>query len=251
MRYFLAVSYLGTSFHGSQIQGTIPTVQLALNKALSLLLGKPTATFGASRTDSDVHALENFFHFDCEAPIPENFLYRLNAILPHEIAVNNILLPAEPECANARFDAISRKYRYRLYSKKYPLLLNRAYFYPYKINREILDQTAETLKGQHDFTTFSKRKTQSKTFFCNIENAKWNFVNNEFDFEVCADRFLRGMVRALVGTQLQVARGKITVPEFENLFEKKDCTLADFSVPGFGLYLEGIEYPEKYFVAVD
>lgn len=247
MRYFLAVSYQGTAFHGSQIQGTIPTVQLALNNALSTLLRIPMTTFGASRTDEGVHALENFYHFDWEKALPEHFVYRLNAILPFEIAVVGLYQPSEPENANARFDAIRRQYRYRLHTRKNPFLIQRAYHYPYKMNRGVLPETAAIILGKHDFTSFSKRKTQSKTFFCTIESAKWVFSEDAFYFEVCANRFLRGMVRALVGTQLQVARGKMTVSEFAELFEKKDCRLADFSVPGHGLYLEKIQYPEGYF----
>lgn len=248
MRYFLAVSYLGTAFHGSQIQGNIPTVQLALNKALSTLLREAINTFGASRTDEGVHANENFYHFDRSHDLPDHFVYRLNALLPFEIAVKGLYYPAHPEKANSRFDATWRRYRYCLYTQKNPFLLHRAYFYPYKINKEILSETAALLLGSHDFTSFSKRNTQSKTFFCTIDKAEWIIEKDKFYFEVQANRFLRGMVRALVGTQLQVAREKMTLPEFADLFEKKDCRLADFSVPGHGLYLEKINYPEGYFI---
>lgn len=248
MRYFVALCYQGKAFHGSQIQGTIPTVQLALNQALSTLLRLPVETFGASRTDEGVHALENFYHFDWSEELPDNMAYRLNAILPVEIAVTGIYSPRDPEKANARFDALTRKYRYRLHTRKNPFLWQRAYFYPYKINRELLPETAALLLGKHDFTSFSKRNTQTKTFFCTVASAAWTFEEEEFCFEVRANRFLRGMVRALVGTQLQVARGKMSVEEFALLFEKKDCRLADFSVPGHGLYLEEIEYPYHYFI---
>lgn len=248
MLYFLSVSYVGTVFHGSQIQGKTPTVQLALNEALSVLLRKPIATFGASRTDEGVHARQNFYHFSWPIPLENDFLYRLNALLPFEISVNKLLLPARQESANARFDALSREYCYRLYKEKSPFLLKRAFFYPYKINQEVLETTAALLLGTHDFTSFSKRKTQSKTFVCTIEKAEWHFSESEFYFEVRANRFLRGMVRALVTTQLQVARNKMSLDFFGGLFEKKDCRLADFSAPGYGLYLEKINYPEGYFL---
>jgi len=248
MRYFLEVSYNGTAFHGSQIQGELSTVQLAINRAVSTILRQPIETFGASRTDEGVHALGNFYHFDTETALSENFVYRLNAILPFEIAVASCRVPRNHEEANARFDALSRHYNYKLYITKNPFLHHRAYFYPYKIDRELLHQTARLLLGRKDFTSFSKRNTQTKTFFCTVEEAYWTFSGDAFCFDVRANRFLRGMVRALVGTQLQVARGKMSLEEFAALFEQKDCRLADFSVPGHGLYLEDIRYPENYFL---
>lgn len=248
MRYFLEVSYNGLAFHGSQIQGKLSTVQLSVNKAVSTILRQPVETFGASRTDEGVHALGNFYHFDTETALSENFVYRLNAILPFEIAVKACHIPKDQEQSNARFDALSRHYNYRLYTSKDPFLHHRAHFYPYKIDRELLHQTAQLLAGEKDFTSFSKRNTQTRTFFCKVEEAYWTFSENTFCFDVRANRFLRGMVRALVGTQLQVARGKMAIEEFAALFERKDCRLADFSVPGHGLYLEDIVYPKGYFL---
>ncbi|HET8573186.1 MAG TPA: tRNA pseudouridine synthase A [Edaphocola sp.] len=248
MRYFLEVSYNGLAFHGSQIQGELSTVQLSVNRAVSTILRQPVETFGASRTDEGVHALSNFYHFDAEDGLPGNFVYRMNAILPFEVAVLGCYLPKGQENANARFDALSRHYRYRLYTSKDPFLHHRAYFYPYKIDRVLLKETANLLLGRKDFTSFSKRNTQTRTFFCTVEEACWTFGENTFCFDVRANRFLRGMVRALVGTQLQVARGKMTLSEFEGLFGRRDCRLADFSVPGYGLYLEKIIYPEGYFL---
>jgi tRNA pseudouridine38-40 synthase len=245
MRYFLKVKYKGTAFHGSQLQGDLPTVQLEINKALSVLLRSEILSFGASRTDAGVHALGNYYHFDTEKNLTRNFQYRLNAVLPHELSVENVFMSKVPE-ANARFDALSRRYRYRIYFKKDPFLYHRALFYPYKINEILLEQTAQEILRHSNFESFSKRNTQSKTFQCNIRQSFWERREGELHYVVEANRFLRGMVRALVGTQLQVARGKISPAEFKAIIEAKDCTLADFSVAGHGLYLESIKYPEDY-----
>jgi tRNA pseudouridine38-40 synthase len=242
-RYFLEVMYDGTAFHGSQLQGNLPTVQLSLNKALSTLMRIPVTTFGASRTDEGVHALSNFYHIDIEQELHPHFHYKLNAILPETIAVKNIF-----KCVgnpiNARFDAISRRYRYRIYTDKSPFLHKRALYYPFKLDRSLLWQTAAILPEYKNFESFSKRNSQTKTFLCDIQAAYWEEEGDELMFVVRANRFLRGMVRALVGTQLQVARGRSSIEEFRQIIEAKDCTKADFSVAGHGLYLQEIIYPK-------
>jgi len=243
-RYFLEVSYDGTAFHGSQLQGDLPTVQLALNKALSTLLRAEIITFGASRTDEGVHALCNYYHFDTDLPLHPNFIYKMNAILPPALSLKRMFMPNDAEL-NARFAAISRRYRYRIYHQKDPFLVNRALYFPFSINPGILNQTAEILKEYTDFETFSKRNTQTHTFKCTIFQSYWEQKGEELHFIVEANRFLRGMVRGLVGTQLKVARGKHSIEGFRKLIEAKDCTKADFSVAGHGLYLEHIQYPEN------
>ncbi|OSZ78564.1 hypothetical protein CAP35_10030 [Chitinophagaceae bacterium IBVUCB1] len=248
-RYFLELMYDGTAFHGSQLQGELPTVQLAVNNALSTLLREPVTSFGASRTDEGVHALSNFYHFDTEQPLHQAFLYKMNAILPDKIAANAIYLTENPEL-NARFDAISRQYRYRIYAHKNPFLLNKALYYPFKIDVNVLQQTAEILKEYTDFESFSKRNTQSRTFMCSITQSYWQTVGDELQYIVEANRFLRGMVRGLVATQLQAARGKIILDEFRQIIEARDCTKADFSVAGHGLYLEKITYPENSLIEI-
>lgn len=245
MRYFLEVSYDGTAFHGSQLQGNLPTVQLAINQALSTLLRRPVDTFGASRTDEGVHALGNFYHFDEEKPLHPQFQYKMNALLPRTVAIRNIYT-ANREEANARFDAVSRRYRYRIYARKDPFLRDRALFYPFPLNRELLQESAGILMEYQDFETFSKRNTQTFTFRCQIFRSYWEEQEGELHYIVEANRFLRGMVRGLVGTQLQLARGKHTVNEFRAIIEARDCTRADFSVAGHGLYLEAVNYPEGY-----
>ena len=242
-RFFLEVMYDGTAFHGSQLQGELPTVQRALNMALSVLLKEPIESFGASRTDEGVQALSNFYHFDTDRELHPRFHYKMNAILPGTISVTKIF-KCLGEPINARFDAISRKYRYRVYAKKNPFYQNRALYYPYKINRDILNETAAILKEYKCFESFSKRNTQTRTFLCYINESYWEEYDDQLHYVVKANRFLRGMVRGLVSTQLQVARGRLTIDEFREIIEAKDCTKADFSVAGHGLYLEEIIYPE-------
>jgi tRNA pseudouridine38-40 synthase len=243
MRFFLETAYDGTAFHGSQLQQDTPTVQLMVNRSLSILFRQEVVSFGASRTDEGVHALGNFYHFDWPEPLPPNFLYQLNAILPPAISVRNVYQATSDEL-NARFDAICRRYRYRIYKQKNPFLLKRALHYPFKTDRSMLDATAAMLMQYEDFETFSKRNTQSRTFRCKILQSYWEDQGEELHYIVEANRFLRGMVRGLVGTQLSVARGKNSLEDFRNIIESKDCTRADFSVAGYGLYLEKIIYPQ-------
>jgi len=235
--------YDGTQFHGSQLQGSTPTVQLAVNKALSTLLRKEMETFGASRTDEGVHALSNFYHFDIEEELHPHLHYKLNALLPHSVAIKNIY-KCVGKPINARFDALSRQYRYRIYRKKNPFYHERALYFPYQLNMELLNETASIIKQHNSFESFSKRKTQSKTFICNIYESYWEEQGDQLHYVVRANRFLRGMVRGLVGTQLQVGRGQISSDRFKEIIDLKDCTKADFSVAGHGLYLEEIVYPE-------
>ena len=144
-RYFLEVKYDGTAFHGSQLQGGLPTVQLAINNALSTISRSPIETFGASRTDEGVHALANYYHFDTELPLHPNLHYKLNAILPETLSITRMFQANDPEF-NARFDAISRRYRYRIYNKKDPFLTRRALYYPFRIDKGVLNETAANLK---------------------------------------------------------------------------------------------------------
>jgi tRNA pseudouridine38-40 synthase len=242
-RYFIEVAYDGTVFHGSQLQGELPTVQLAINKALSILLREEILTFGASRTDEGVHALCSYYHFDTEAELHPHFQYKLNSILPEAISVNKVFMANNPEF-NARFDAVSRRYRYRIYHQKNPFLVNKALYYPLKLDRSILNESATIIKEYTDFESFSKRNTQTFTFKCTIMRSYWEEKGDELHYIVEANRFLRGMVRGLVGTQLQIARGKQTIEDFRSIIEAKDCTKAYFNVAGHGLYLENISYPE-------
>lgn len=245
--YFLMVCYNGIHFNGSQIQGDLPTVQGFLNKNLSILLRTPIETYGSSRTDEGVHAFMNVYHFLFEEKkmIP-NLKYKLNSILPHSLSVSDIFSAEDTE-KNCRFDALSRRYVYKIAFKKNPFLHQRAYFFPYKLTIDLLNQTAEIIKEYKHFSTFSKKNSQSFTDICHIKNSYWEETEFGLQYIVEANRFLRGMVRALVGTQLHVGRGNYDTNEFRRRIEALDCQLADFSVPGHGLYLDKINYPEGYF----
>lgn len=243
-RYFLEVMYDGTAFHGSQLQGDLPTVQLAVNKALGTLLREEVISFGASRTDEGVHASSAYYHFDTEQQLHPHFHYKMNALLPVSLSVKRIF-KCLGEPMNARFDAISRSYRYRIYSEKNPFYYQRALYYPFRINKELLNETAAIIKEYDHFESFSKRNSQVHTFLCRIYASYWEEQGDQLHYIVKANRFLRGMVRGLVATQLQVARGRLTIADFRHIIEAKDCTKADFSVAGHGLYLEEITYPEN------
>ncbi len=240
-RYAFQVMYDGTAFNGSQIQGTQPTVQLALNDALATLLRHPVETFGASRTDEGVHALDNVYHFDVDEVLAAADVYRLNAILPLAVSITRLYSVARD--FNARFDATSRRYRYRIYQKKNPFLFHRALHFPYRLDKGVLEETAAALMDYTDFESFSKRGAQVKTYQCRILQSRWEEVGEELHYVVEANRFLRGMVRGLVGTQLRAGRGKYGVAGFREIIEAKDCSGADFSPKGWGLYLEEVVYP--------
>ena len=249
-RYFLQVSYNGTAFHGSQVQGDLTTVQYAINKALSMLMRTEIVSFGASRTDEGVHALCNVYHFDTALPLHPHFQYKMNAILPPALSVDAVYETVDPEL-NARFHALTRTYRYRIYHQKNPFYAERALFHPYQLNEEALHQMAAVIKEYTDFESFAKRASQTHTFLCTIYESKWEKHDDQLHYIVCANRFLRGMVRGLVGTQLLAGRGKISIDDFRAIIEAKDCTKADFSVTGHGLYLENIEYPEGSLKTLD
>ena len=247
-RYFLELMYKGTAYSGFQVQKNAPnTVQQEIEKAFTVLQKEVVVMTGSSRTDAGVHALQNFFHFYYEGIIHEHFKYKLNAILPRDIVIKNVY--AMPPEAHCRFDAAARSYSYYTYKTKNPFLEDKAYYYPYTLDIEKLQEAATTLKLYNDFTSFSKRNTQVKTFICAIAESEWKQEGEQLVYRVKANRFLRGMVRGLTGTMLQVGRNKISTDQFKKIIEAKDCRLADFSVPGHGLFLTRVEYPEGYLPA--
>jgi tRNA pseudouridine38-40 synthase len=247
-RYFLEVLYQGTHYSGFQVQENAPTVQAAVEKAFGILEKKSIQLTGSSRTDSGVHALQNFFHFDVDAPLHPQFLYKINAILPADITVKNIYKVA-PQ-AHCRFDATHRTYQYHIYQKKNPFLADRAYFFPYTIDVARMQEAAALLKTYTDFTSFSKRNTQVKTFLCKVEESEWKRQGSQLIYRVKANRFLRGMVRGLTGTLLQVGRGKLSLDDFRKIIEAKNCREADFAVPGHGLFLIEVSYPENTLLTI-
>jgi len=247
-RYFLEVSYNGANYSGFQIQKNANSIQAEVEKALGIYFHadsleglKAVKLVCSSRTDTGVHAVQNFFHFDFAERIPEKFLYNINAILPPDIAVKNIFIAA-PD-ASSRFDATGREYKYYVYRRKNPFLQDRAYYFPYALDAEKLSAAAEIILSYTDFTSFSKRNTQVKNYNCTITQSKWVYDNDCWIYEVTANRFLRGMVRGLVGTMLQIGRGKLSLSEFEKIIQGLDSTKADFSVPPHGLFLVHVNYP--------
>ena len=243
-RYFLELFYKGTSYSGFQVQANAGSIQEEVEKAFAVFFRKEIMMTGASRTDTGVHARQNYFHFDFEDPIEAETVYRLNAILPGDICIRGIF--QVPEGAHCRFDAESREYRYYIYAQKDPFLADRAYFYPYLLDWEALETAAALLKEFSDFTSFSKRNTQVKHFRCNIFESHWTRTGQEIYYCIRANRFLRGMVRGLTGTMLMVGRSHITVDQFREILEGKEPSKVNFNVPAKGLFLEQIRYPEHY-----
>lgn len=243
-RYFLEVAYKGTQYSGFQIQENVATIQAAVEDALQVLLREKIELTGSSRTDAGVHALQNYFHFDREAGFRQQLLYNLNAIVPADIVVRNIT--QVPEEAHSRFQATAREYRYFIYNKKNPFLADRAYFFPYTLDLDALNEAAAIVRQYKDFTSFSKRNTQVKTFICDIHHSQWQReADDTLVYHVKANRFLRGMVRGLVATMLRVGRGTLTLEDFAHIIEAKDCSKADFSAPGHGLFLVAVHYPAE------
>ena len=244
LRYFIEVAYKGTRYSGFQIQQNANSVQAEIEKALKIYFKEAISLTCSSRTDAGVHATGNYFHFDSkglpEQEILNEVIYNLNAILPEDIVVKRIF--AVGPAAHSRFDATSRVYQYAVYQTKDPFVADRAYYYPYTLDIVKLQEAAGILMRYHDFTSFSKRNTQVKTFNCNVFKSEWIVQNNLTVYRVEANRFLRGMVRGLVGTMLKVGTGKISVAGFCDIIESKDCTKADFSVPACGLFLLEVRY---------
>ena len=245
MRYFLEVSYKGTNYSGFQSQKNANTIQAEVEKALKILLKEEIQLTGSSRTDTGVHALQNYFHFDTKNELSPQLLYNLNALLPGDIAMRNLHKVRDE--AHCRFDAITREYKYYVYQKKNPFLEDKAYYYPYTLDLELMQKAATIIKEYSDFTSFSKRNTQVKSFTCDIQESHWTIEGECFVYHVKANRFLRGMVRALVATMLKVGRNKTNLDNFRTIIESQDCTLADFSAPPNGLFLVRVTFPNNYF----
>lgn len=239
-RYFIEVAYKGAGYSGFQVQQNAHSIQSEVERALKIYYRRDFELTGSSRTDAGVHALQNFFHFDSGEVIADAS-YHLNAILPAGIVVKRIIAVL-PE-AHSRFDATSREYTYYLYDHKDPFLEDRAYFYPYVLNISLLNEAAAAIMQYRDFTSFSKRNTQVHSFDCEIMRSEWKKEGDCLSYHVGGNRFLRGMVRGLVGTMLHVGRGKTSIEQFRAIIEARDCSKADFSVPPHGLFLEKVNYP--------
>ncbi|MDR3273579.1 MAG: tRNA pseudouridine(38-40) synthase TruA [Flavobacteriaceae bacterium] len=244
MRYFIQFSYDGTDYFGYQRQPNQITVQGTLEEALSRLLRGEICTTGAGRTDTGVHANEMFAHFDFEEDFPENFLKKLNSYLPTDISVQKIF-PVK-KTAHARFNAVKRTYQYSISTQKNPFRQRfHAQFVHYGFELEKMNEAAQKLFLYKDFTSFAKLHSDSKTNLCHICEAFWEKRDSELVFTISADRFLRNMVRAIVGTLIDVGRGKISVAQFQQIIEKKDRNCASTSAPAQGLVLMKVEYDEE------
>jgi tRNA pseudouridine38-40 synthase len=242
-RYFIELAYDGTKYHGWQVQQNAVSVQELLNKALTTLLRQPIETIGCGRTDTGVHAKEYFAHFDGSKSEIENpkFEIGLNALLPHDIAIKRII-PVHAD-AHARFDATLRSYEYHIHFEKNPFLNGYSWLLRDRPNLELMNKAAVIIMEYIDFSCFSKSNTQVKTNNCKIAKAVWEQTNNGIIFKITADRFLRNMVRAIVGTLLLVGKGEMQPEEIRDIIESKNRSNAGMSVPACGLYLTEVKYP--------
>ena len=243
-RYFIELQYNGTNFHGWQIQPNALTVQAEINEKLSILLKHPIETTGAGRTDTGVHARQFFAHFDLPEDIVKNLKSltgKLNLFLPDDISLQRII-PVDSK-AHARFDATSRTYKYYISTRKN--VFRNEYSWPIfqKLHRENMQLGAELLLNYNDFTSFSKLHSDNKTNLCNLFSAEWSTEDEMLVFTIKADRFLRNMVRAIVGTLVLLGRKKITQQQLAEIIELKDRSQAGESAPARGLFLHEIEYP--------
>jgi len=247
-RYFIELGYNGKPFHGWQIQDNALTVQEVLNDSLTTILREKINVVGAGRTDTGVHASYFMAHFDLGVAINdiELVINKLNKFLPREIVVYD--MKRVKNDAHTRFNALSRTYEYRINSIKNPFLTDFAWYYKVPLNIGKMNEAAELLFEFEDFTSFSKTGTQVATNNCKVTSAKW-FINNDLIiFKIRADRFLRNMVRAIVGTLIDVGLEKIKKEDFRRIIELKDRNHAGLSVPAHGLYLTDIEYPKDLFI---
>jgi len=241
LRYFIELSYHGKNYHGWQIQPDVVSVQQKVNHAVSLLFQQEINVVGAGRTDTGVHASQMFAHFDIENELVENAVFKLNSILPEDIVVHKVFLVEDDK--HARFDALSRSYEYKIYLGRNPFLLDLSWqIHSQKFDIEQMNTAASLLLQYTDFESFSKVKTEVFTFDCDITQAVWTQNGNELTFSITANRFLRNMVRAIVGTLIEVGIGKKTVTDFREIIESKNRSKAGLSVPAKGLFLTAIKY---------
>ncbi|MBR6490440.1 MAG: tRNA pseudouridine(38-40) synthase TruA [Muribaculaceae bacterium] len=249
MRYFLKLSFQGAAYHGWQIQPNDVSVQETIEKVLAMVLRRDTPITGAGRTDAGVNAMTMYAHFDVEKPIDDvdKLKRSLNGILPGDIAIHEVI-PVH-DTAHARFDAVSRTYRYFAHTAKSPVLAATSWQCSPRLDFDLMNQAAQHLLQYEDFTSFSKLHTDVKTNICHVTEAHWDRCHGidttveQWVFTITADRFLRNMVRAIVGTLVEVGNHKISVEEFCRIIEKKDRCAAGTSMPAYALFLWDVKYP--------
>lgn len=243
MRYLLQLAYNGTNYHGWQKQQNAPSVQALIDEKLSLLTGMPTETLGCGRTDTGVHALDFYAHFDVPQPLEtERIVYKLNKMLPDDIAIYALYPVADD--FNARFDALYREYEYHISRKKDPFKITGAWHWQGSLDVERMNEAAMLMIGKKDFECFSKVHTQVNNFICEVMKAGWEEKEDLLVFTIRANRFLRNMVRAIVGTLVDVGRGAITLPDVEQILASRNRCEAGPSVPARGLYLTQVAYQQ-------
>lgn len=248
MRYFLFFSYNGKSYHGWQKQKKSVTIQQKVEESLSIALKQKIEVVGAGRTDSGVHAKQMVAHFDFDVKIEnsKNLVYKLNQLLFNDISVKSIKLVKQD--AHARYDAISRTYEYHITREKDVFLNELSYYINFSLKIEKISKAIEMLSSYNDFKSFSKSKTDVTNYICEIIDIKWLESDQGYVFIITANRFLRNMIRAIVGTLLDIGSGKTSLDDLVNIIESKNRSMAGYSVPAKGLFLAKINYPDKIFL---
>jgi tRNA pseudouridine38-40 synthase len=247
MRYFFEIAYHGANYNGWQSQQNAVGVQAIVENAMSKMFRTDVHITGSGRTDTGVHCEQQFFHVDLDDEFDkENVIVRLNSFLPRDIAIKSIRQVKDD--ASARYDAIERTYRYQITRVKNPFLQGLSWYYFKEVEIENMNRAAALIVGEHDFKCFSKVKTDVNHFVCDIRKAGWTERGDDLIFTISANRFLRGMVRAIVGTLLDVGTGKITHKDLLSIIHSKDRKEAGSNVPALGLYLEKVKYPARIFV---
>ena len=241
MRYFIKLAYNGTNYHGWQYQPNASSVQETMNKAVSTILNTEINVMGAGRTDTGVHAKEMYAHFDFKKSFEiESVIHKLNSFLPKDITVYDII--PVPAAAHTRFDAVKRTYEYHINTFKDPFLQEQSWYFHQHLDIDLMNQAAQLLFDHTDFQCFSKVNTDVNTFDCTVFEAHWSKENEKLIFTISANRFLRNMVRAIVGTLINIGLHKISLADFDAIIISKNRDKAGFSVPAHGLYLTKIEY---------
>ena len=248
MRYFLVFSYFGTNYHGWQRQPNSLTIQQIIEEAISTILKQKISLVAAGRTDAGVHATNMYAHFDANIniEIESKLVSHLNSFLDYSISIKKIIKVVQN--AHARFDAISRTYKYKILFFKDPFKNERYFEIRNDLNFDKIKIASERLLFHNDFKSFSKSRSDVKNYLCDIYKVDWKFKNGRAIFTITANRFLRNMVRAIVGTLIEVGKNKISIDNFNNIIIQRDRKKAGFSVPACGLYLVNVEYPEHIFL---
>ncbi|MFW5699330.1 MAG: tRNA pseudouridine(38-40) synthase TruA [Bacteroidota bacterium] len=247
-RYFIELAYKGTHYHGWQVQPNAVSVQEILNTAFSTVLREETELTGCGRTDTGVHASYFVAHFDSQNDSlhqNKNFLYSINGVLPQDIVIKSV------HCVDndfhSRFSALTRTYHYVIRHEKDPFRTEFSTYIPQPLNINLMNEACAELLGEMDFSSFCKAKSNTHTNICKVLDAFWKPIDNEFVFTIKADRFLRNMVRAVVGTMIAIGQEKLTKKELREIIDRKDRSYAGPSVPAHGLYLTDVTYPPGVF----